>query len=227
MVAPFPTHVPSEAVAPPVRRPIVAAFRALTALAAATGVVIELSLGSPPQVLSYFTIQSNILLALVLAVAARRSWKPRRPVRPLITGGVLLLTAITGLVYHLLLTNTASGFSMTDTGRGSTWETAATQLLHTVTPIAAVLDWLLFTRPGALRIRHAGLWMAYPALYLAFTLLRGAALSPGTRARYPYPFLDAEVHGYATVALNAAVLGASFYALALVLVGLDRVRPIL
>ncbi|MFD4634772.1 Pr6Pr family membrane protein [Streptomyces sp. NPDC058284] len=207
-------------------------FRALLALAAVTGVVIDLSLGSPLRVLSYFTIQSNVLVAVVLGLSAGHAWRGRRPLPAWLSGGTLLFIAITGLVYHLILADDTSGFSMTETTEAvsampamSGWHSVANQLLHTVTPIGVALDWLLLTRPGGLRPRHAALWLLYPLAYLAFALSRGALLPPGPPARYPYPFLDVDIHGYAGILGNAALFGLAFCALALLIVALDHVRP--
>ncbi|QEV19337.1 Pr6Pr family membrane protein [Streptomyces alboniger] len=233
MIAPTPppgtssaSGVPVEAVVPPVRRPLVAVLRMLIALIAVTGIVIDLAIGSPPRVLSYFTVQSNALVAVVLGLSAWRAWRGRRPLPSWVTGGTLLFIAITGLVYHLVLANASSGFSMTEeTAPPSGWHTLSNQLLHTVTPIAVALDWLLLTRPGGLRPRHAALWLLYPLAYLGFALTRGALLPPGSPARYPYPFLDVESHGYTGVLGNALTFGLAFYALALLTVTLDRVRP--
>ncbi|WP_055566645.1 MULTISPECIES: Pr6Pr family membrane protein [Streptomyces] len=227
MIAPTPSSagVPAEAVVPPVRRPLVAVFRALLVLAAVTGVVIDLVTGSPPRVLSYFTVQSNVLVAVVLGLSARRAWEGRPALPPRVTGGTLLFISITGLVYHFVLANDASGFSMTEGTDLSGWHSLSNQLLHTVTPIGVALDWLLLTRPGGLRPRDAGLWLLYPLAYLGFALARGAIMTPGSTARYPYPFLDVDLHGYAGVLGNAVIFGLAFYALALLLVGLDRIRP--
>ncbi|MFE0172508.1 Pr6Pr family membrane protein [Streptomyces sp. NPDC059002] len=226
MIAPIPSGVPAEAVLPPTRRPFAAAFRALIALAAVTGIVIDLVIGSPLRVLSYFTVQSNIVVAVVLGLSAWRAWQGRRPLPAWATGGTLLFIAITGLVYHFVLANDSSGFAMTDDiAAHSGWHSVSNQLLHTVTPIGVALDWLLLVRPGGLRPRHAGLWLLYPLAYLGFALARGAIMSPGSTARYPYPFLDVDVHGYGGVLGNAVVFGLAFAALALLLVGLDRIRP--
>ncbi|MBC9714643.1 Pr6Pr family membrane protein [Streptomyces sp. TRM66268-LWL] len=223
---PSETGVPPEAVSPPARRPFAAVFRALISLAAITGIVINLCLASPLRVLSYFTIQSNLIVAAVFALSAWRAWKGRAPLPPWVTTGTVLFISITGLVYHLLLANASSDFSMTDqVGPMTGWRGVSNELLHTVTPLAAAVDWLFLTRPGGLRLRHAGLWLLYPLAYLAFCLLRGALMSPGSEARYPYPFVDVEQHGYAGVLGNAVVLGLCFYALALAFVGLDRIRP--
>src|SRR4051812_47190550 len=75
----LPSHVPATAVVTPVRRPLAAAYRLLVALAAAAGVTLDLLLGSPAQVLSHFTVQSSILLTLVMISSARRTWSVLRP----------------------------------------------------------------------------------------------------------------------------------------------------
>ncbi|MEV5549211.1 Pr6Pr family membrane protein [Streptomyces sp. NPDC052309] len=219
--------VPATAVVTPVRRPLAAGFRLLTAVPAAAGVVIELALAdSPTRALSHFTIQSNILLALVLALSARRAWSARRPLPAGLTGAALLYVLIAALVHHVLLSDTSSLFAApgaADTATG--WHTLASHLLHTVTPIAAALDWLLLTTPGHLHLRQATAWMLYPLAYLGFSLARGELLIPGTQDRYLYPFLDVDRHGYKGVLGNALLVGLACYALAALLVALDHARP--
>ncbi|MFF8834266.1 Pr6Pr family membrane protein [Streptomyces sp. NPDC015130] len=219
--------VPASAVVPPAeRRPLAAAFRGLIALCAATGIVIECVHGSVLVVLSFFTIWSNILIAVVLGLSAVRAWTRRPPLPALWTGGALLCISVVGLVFHLVLANPSSPFDQAaEISRLTGAKAVANQLLHTVTPIGAALDFLLLTLPGALRWRHAAQWLAAPGLYLAFALIRGELISPDAPTRYTYPFLDVTAHGYAGVLTNTVVLGAAFYALGLAIVGLDRVRP--
>ncbi|MEU1226750.1 Pr6Pr family membrane protein [Streptomyces sp. NPDC005828] len=219
--------MPASAVMPPVdRRPWAAAFRALIAASAATGLVIEVAYGNVLVVLSFFTIWTNILVAVVLGLGAVRAWTRHPPLSAPWTGGTLLCIAVVGLVFHLVLDNEASGFGIADQiDRLTGAKAVANQLLHTVTPIGTALDFLLLTAPGALRWRHAAQWLAAPGLYFAFALVRGALLSPDAPTRYTYPFLDVTVHGYGGVLVNAVVLGAAFYVLGLAIVGLDRIRP--
>ncbi|SED87792.1 hypothetical protein SAMN05216489_04762 [Streptomyces sp. 3213] len=224
MPALFASPVPATAVVAPYRRPAAAVYRLLVALVAAAAVTADLFLGSPIRVLTYFTIQSNILLALVMITTARRAWTARRPLSPLVTGAALLYITITGLVYHLILVHASSPFAMTG-GALTGWQAVTNQVLHTVTPIAAVLDWLLLTAPGRLHLRMASTWLLYPATYLAVYLARGELILPGTPGRYLYTFLDVEHHGYKSVLGNALLLGLAFYALSVLLVALDHARP--
>ncbi|MGW2748988.1 Pr6Pr family membrane protein [Streptomyces sp. NPDC001450] len=224
----LPAPVPATAVVAPVRRPLAALFRLLTALAAAAGVALELLLGSPARTLSYFSVQTNILLAVVMLLSASRAWRARRPLPSSVTGATLLYAVITALVYHLLLAHTAPPFSMTGaTAPPVRWHAqwAALQLLHTVVPLAAVLDWLLLTPAARLHLRQAASWLLYPLAYLAFSLIRVAFLSPSALDRYLYPFLDVEAHGYRSTLANALLIGLAMYALAVLLIALDHARP--
>ncbi|KOV59721.1 Pr6Pr family membrane protein [Streptomyces sp. MMG1121] len=224
----LPSPVPATAVVAPVRRPVVAVFRLLTAVAAAGGVALELLLGSPARILSYFGVQTNILLAVVMLLSAARAWRARRPLPSAVTGATLLYAVITALVYHLLLAHTTPPFSMTGaTTAPARWhgQWAVLQILHTVTPMAALLDWLLLTPAARLHLRQAAAWLLYPLVYLAFSLIRAAFLTPSAPARYLYPFLDVATHGYRSTLANALLLGLGIYALAVLLVALDHTRP--
>ncbi|MEU3609482.1 Pr6Pr family membrane protein [Streptomyces sp. NPDC035033] len=203
-----------------------AVVRGLIALAAATGVTIDCAVGNPLVAFSFFTIWTNTAVAVVLGLGAVRAWTGRPPLPVVRTGGTLLCVTIVGLVFHLVLDNPSSAFNQAAAIDALTGPRAVSnQLLHTVTPLGAVLDWLLLTRPGAFRPRHAVLWLAAPGTYLVFALVRGALLPAGAPARYTYPFLDVTAHGYAGVLVNALVLGLAFYALGLLLVLADRLRP--
>ncbi|MEU0738670.1 Pr6Pr family membrane protein [Streptomyces sp. NPDC006134] len=224
MPKPLSSPVPAAAVLTPVRRPFAAAFRLLTALLAVTGVTIALLLGGPLRALSHFTVQSAILLALVLTLSACRAWTARHPLPAALTGAALLYVLTAALVHHLLLADAAGPSSLTG-GAVTGLRSTADHLLHTAVPIAAALDWLLLTAPGRLRLRHAAPWLLFPLAYLAFSLLRSEILVTGTTARHLYPFLDIARHGYKGVLGNALLLGLSLYALAVLLVGLDHARP--
>ncbi|MFD7915354.1 Pr6Pr family membrane protein [Streptomyces sp. NPDC059752] len=116
----------------------------------------------------------SVRRAHLAAPARRRSPLP---------GRVLLFILITGLVFHLVLANPSSPFNVVaDLDRLTGARAVANQLLHTVTPAGALLDFLLLTTPRTLRPRHAALWLAYPLAYVTFALLRGALLAPAPRA---------------------------------------------
>jgi hypothetical protein len=111
-----------------------------------------------------------------------------------------------------VLANPASGF-----GDGSAhFGSIQNVLLHTVTPLLALLDWVL-VRAGRPPWRWAVGWLTYPLAYLAFVLVRGVI-----GHRYPYPFLDVGSLGYGAVAVVALALLVVFSLLGLLMVALGR-----
>ncbi|WP_406189232.1 Pr6Pr family membrane protein [Streptomyces anulatus] len=205
------------------RRPWATALRAAACGAAVAGPVIALATGYAPPTLIHFTVLANVLVAGALGWSAVRSWRGGPPLSPRLSGGVLLLAAVTGLMYHLVLVN--HGGSPASDLRGAGRSTTVSLLLHTVTPLAVATDWLLLTAPRALRLVHIPLWLSAPAAYLGLTLARGALLSPGAPARYPYPFLDVDTYGYAGVLTQALALGLLFAALGVLITAVDHLRP--
>ncbi|MEU2061945.1 Pr6Pr family membrane protein [Streptomyces sp. NPDC013455] len=224
----LPAPVPATAVVAPLRRPVAAVLRLLIAVAAAGGVALELLLSTPAHALSYFSVQANALVAVVMFLSARRAWRARRPLPSAVTGAMLLYALVAALVYHLLLAHTTPPFSMTGaTTPPERWHAqwAVLQVLHTLIPAAALLDWLLLTPAARLHLRQTTAWLLYPLAYLAFSLLRAAVLPPTHQSRYLYPFLDVTAHGYRSTLANALLLGLAMYALAVLLVALDHTRP--
>ncbi|MFH8764664.1 Pr6Pr family membrane protein [Streptomyces althioticus] len=222
----LPSVVPARAVVPPVRRPLTAVYRLALAVLATAAVLTEILLGSPTRVLSYFVIQSTALLALVTLASARRAWTARHPLPGAVTGAALLYVVVAALVHHIALADAAPAYAMAaGSGGGAAWlEPVAGHLLHTVLPVAALLDWLVLTPPARMHLRQATTWLLYPLAYLAFTLARGELL-PGSAGRYLYPFLDVARDGYRSVLANALLVGLAIYAVAVLLVALDHTRP--
>jgi uncharacterized membrane protein len=164
--------------------------------------------------LPYFTIQSNVAYGAFAGWAALRD----RVAPAVLKGAVTLYVAITGLVYHLVLTNPASGFSVGPVERTPV-EAVGNQLLHTVVPLLAVLDWLIFDQRRRFRWRYAAYWLAFPLGYLGFALIRGLITHT-----YPYPFIDVRELGYGGVALSAVFFALAFWLLGLAFVAIDRLR---
>jgi hypothetical protein len=119
-----------------------------------------------------------------------------------VRGGVTLYIAITGVVFALLL----SGMQE-EVQTSTSW---VDFVVHRLIPIVVVADWLVDPPRHRLPLWVAGAWLAYPAAYLAYTLVRGEIVD-----WYPYPFVDVNELGYGGVALRCAGLLAGFVAAAL------------
>ncbi|MER5627386.1 Pr6Pr family membrane protein [Streptosporangium sp. NPDC002544] len=194
----------------------VTVYRLMLILAAVVGLIYTwLALGSPLNPLVLFTVQSNLLLTGFYSWQAVSRWRPPAELK----GAVTLYIVITGLVWHFLRMRGASPFehlSLHGHGLGNF-------LLHYVTPVMAVIDWLFFDRIASRPKWTAALrWLVYPMAYLTFALVRGALLPPDAWKRYPYPFLDVGRFGYGGVALMALALAVCFVLLGYGLIALHR-----
>jgi hypothetical protein len=199
-------------------------LHALLALAALAGVALEVgrALVDGPgdagtmterlvRLFSYFTIQSNLLVAAASALLAVRPARTGR-VMAVLHLDALLCIAVTGVVYHAVLAEQ----SLTLTPSGD----LANFLLHTVTPVGAWLVWLLVgPRPrfGGSTVAWS---LAYPLAWIGYTFVRGSVTG-----WYPYPFLDVGEIGMATAARNTALVAVTFGVLALLVRLLERVLP--
>ena len=165
---------------------------------------------NPWNFFGYFTIQSNIIIAVAFAVtlvAAARRKRSDLGVS-LFRGAATVYIATTGIVYNTLLTNV-------DVSANVQW---SNDILHKVIPAYAVLDWLLFSDRSKLLLRHVWWFLIYPAVWTIVVLVRGA-----TDGWVPYPFLNPDL-GYGVVALYCLGVAVSIVLLGVLVIGMSRLR---
>jgi uncharacterized membrane protein len=144
------------------------------------------------RVVSFFTIQSNILSGLVSAQLARNPDRDGRLWRVVRLAALFGIT-VTGIVYSTVLAKVHEP-------KG--WEQVSTNtVFHYIVPIMMVLGWLRFGPRPRITGRVIAWSLAWPLLYFGYSLAHGAASK-----WYPYPFLDVSTHGYARVGVNAVVV---------------------
>ncbi len=160
--------------------------------------------------LSYFTIESNILVAVTAAALALHPALDSRVWRALRVAALYGIT-VTGIVYSTLLRGVVDL-------HGAAAVTNA--LLHYVSPVMAVLGWLLFG-PRPRLDQDSLLWsMIWPALYVVYSFAHGAASH-----WYPYPFIDVNTLGYVTVIRNGIGLNLLLVGIGTLIVRLDSGLP--
>lgn len=140
------------------------------------------------QMVCYFTIQSNILVAVMAAALAIDPGRDGRWWRVLQADAVLGIM-LTGVVHFALLRPLLNLDG---------WDAVADNMLHLVVPAAAIVGWLCFGPRPRLDGRTVWWSLAWPIAWLVVTLVLGVV-----RDWYPYPFLDVSLHGYPQVLLTS------------------------
>ena len=166
--------------------------------------------GAPARLLdslSYFTIWSNIVVAISVTLLLA-SPLPRTTARAVLRMAGLLMITVTGIVYQLLLAPTA-----VVTG----WSVLTNPILHVVTPILTVLVWLVWGPRGWTSWRIVGLAMLLPLAWIVWMLARGAVIGA-----YPYGFVNVGDLGWASVLATLGQIVVFGIIVGALLHGIDR-----
>jgi hypothetical protein len=164
------------------------------------------------RLVSYFTIQSNLLVlaaAITLVIDPGRDGRVWRVLRL----DALLGIIITGLVFGLVLAG-----QVHHTGLG-VWVNAG---FHYFAPWWTLAGWLLFGPRPRISWPAVAWAVPWPIAWIIYTFAHGAVTG-----WYPYPFLNAHTHGYAVAIRNTAVVVVLGAVILLILKALDGRLPVI
>lgn len=218
-------------------RPLFIAYRSAGAILTVVAIVVQLqtSLGTWSDqgiqdvgtklvnFFSFFTIQSNVVTAVTLAIGAvllARSGATEPRWFGVLRACATTYIVTTGIVYNLLL----RGIELPQ-GTTVPW---TNEVLHVVVPIVMLVDWLF--APGRRRLGFGvvGVIVVYPIVWAAYTMIRGPLVQDELTGAnwYPYPFLnpDTSENGYLTVALYVLLIAAIIGAAGTGVVAISRIR---
>ena len=143
------------------------------------------------QVLSYFTVLSNILVMTIGFMLFRNPNRTGRLFRVLHFDALIMIT-VTGLVFAIVLAPLTHPVGL---------NVLANAGLHYIAPPMFVLGWALFGPRPTFSLKLLAQSLIVPIVWVAYTLIHGAIIS-----WYPYPFLNVMALGYATVAVNVVAI---------------------
>jgi hypothetical protein len=172
------------------------------------GLVKNLVAGHLINYFSFFTIETNLVIALVLTIFCARPQAEHFLTGPSVTSALVVYIIIVGVVYAVLLRHL--------------WHPQGLQLLadialHDAIPLLYPFYWLVFLPKGSLRWSDPAWWLVFPVLYFLYSMLRGAAFGI-----YPYPFFDIAKLGSVQVWLNGIAFLAAFSGLGVILTAIDH-----
>lgn len=177
---------------------------------------------------SFFTIESNVLAAVALAIGGVWALRQKSDATPEPQWlAVLLVCAstymiVTGVVYNLLLRGIALP-------QGATvgW---SNEVLHVVIPIVMLADVLFAPRRRTVTWSAVGIAAIFPIVWVVYTLVRAnlvIAPASGNAWWYPYPFLDPhQPGGYGAVSLYVLLIAAIIVGAAALVVWVSRRRGV-
>jgi hypothetical protein len=159
---------------------------------------------------SYFTILTNLLVAgyctiLLLPGNSRLKQFTQRPAT--ITALTVYITVV-GITYQFLLRHIWDPQGL---------QRVVDELLHSVIPLLFVVYWVLYENKRQLKWRFMLFWLVYPIIYAIYTVIHGYF-----SGFYPYPFVDVNKLGYATVMTNSLGLLVAFFFFSGALIGIGK-----
>ena len=182
------------------------------------------------ELMSYFTMISNLMVVAVLSLAALVSLKVIRIDERLlikIKCSTIVATVLMMLVYNFVLIPylrvnipTYQIYSSKDI------------FIHFLSPIIILADYIFFDEKGLLEYRDGFSFIYYLLIYVAYVivyeLLGGRFIISGVESIYPYFFLNIEQQGIWLTLLISLIIALVFIGFGLILVFVDQLlkRPI-
>ena len=135
------------------------------------------------QLYSQFTVQSNLVLGLVLIASAARTRTRLPEWWDHLFGALVFYLVMTGIIYAVLVAPPDEPWW--------SWDMYWPRLAHhRLAPLFVVLDWLLVTKTVRGKWWRPLVWLGYPVAFLVFSWVRG-----GIDGWYVYDFLDPTLGG--------------------------------
>ncbi len=156
-------------------------------------VLIERGRFNPINFFSYFTVEANIIVAVVLVLSALATAGGKGAKLTAVRSAAAVYILIVGLGFSLLL----AGLENTEF-TALPWNNI---VLHYIMPLAMLVDLIIDRPKRKLAFGRCLRWLLFPVVYVAYALTRGALTG-----WYPYPFLDPNTKGYGAVAFIVSSL---------------------
>jgi hypothetical protein len=157
---------------------------------------------------SFFTILTNILVAVcvtMLLLGIQNRFTDERTVTAL-----AVYIAIVGITYNLILRSIWNPEEL---------QKITDELLHATTPLLFVVYWLVFIPKHNLKWTDAFSWLIYPLAYSIYSLVHGLISN-----WYPYPFVDPNKIGWASVGINTVFVLITFLVVSWIFIAIKRSR---
>ena len=211
-------------------RPLSTAFKLLTAITALLGIILQFASSADwTGMLSYYTMQSNIIVAifyLVLVFSERPYALTESRDYSLAKGAITMSIMLTFIVYNIVLRPQFEA-SAAGAAAGAIGSMSG-EIVHVITPLMVLADYLMFDLKGTYRFGDTLFWCIIPLLYPIYVAIYGACggrftSMDGVSSKYPYFFMDVDSIGALRVLGWMFLIIAGFVGLSMLYVVIDRV----
>jgi hypothetical protein len=166
-------------------------FRIIIILSAIIGIVLNASNSvEPSKQFIYFTLQSNVLVAIVYIILIFLKKESR--IFNLVKNQATVAIILTGLVFNLLLRPVVDGYDYNP-------NTISDFLVHSLTSFLVLIDFIFFTNHGKIKKIDPVYWLIFPFIYWIFTIIYvafGGNFNGETyESNYPYFLLNFKEYG--------------------------------
>lgn len=160
----------------------------------------------PGEYFAFFTIQSSLIAAVVLALAGMRELQGKADTKVLTIARLSTssFAIVVFVVYNALLRGTEVKPGEPDFGY--VWPVPPNEILHVWAPIFIVLDFALSITVTKLKFKQVFWILAFPLTWLTFTIIRGI-VTDWWAYWFLNPNLEAGVMGVVTFILIIIVFG--------------------
>ena len=158
---------------------------------------------------SYFTIQSNFLVAVSMVFIIRER-----------LGSQLFRVIRLASLIGITVTGIVAAIALPPSPNYTTGSLVCDRLLHVVVPALTFIGWVAFGPRGVVRREDLLPALVWPVAWLVATLALGPLVT-----WYPYPFINVDRIGLGRTLLNCAVIALLFLALGALARWADRRLP--
>jgi len=161
-----------------------------------------------------FTMQTNLFVSIWLTLAIIWYNKPEalKKISGLFKGAVTVYITITLIFFAILL----APFYTPPTG----WPAFSNLILHYITPIAFIVDWILTENKVRYKWKYMLYWiLTYPVFYQTFVLIHGTFTG-----NYIYYFFNVNAIGILGVAIFISIIFATGILLGSLYIAINRKR---
>jgi hypothetical protein len=160
---------------------------------------------------SYFTVLANTAaaLAMLVPVIAPNCRLAGFLSNPSVRTAIAAYLIVVATTYYVFLRFVGDDYGL---------ERIADRLMHYVTPLLFLIDWVAFVPKGRVPWTMVATSLILPLAYGVWLIAHGAIAN-----WYPYPFVDMRSLGYQEGLQNMAGFLAVFVAITLTLIAIDRV----